>query len=172
MIMFEGLHIEIAANRSLGTLLENSGWTSAIVEAGVASSGAAESFLKVSSVTKTRQAHQITACSLHTLMNEAYQDYCSEDSAESSLTFEDWCGMRKQQSPKFKFWHMVLDMQLVLFLLIRSFREGNFDLYREALSELIPYFFAQLGAISDQFEGFEMKAFPGRTDLANIRPAQ
>jgi peptide/nickel transport system substrate-binding protein len=30
---------------------------------------------------------------------------------------------------------------------------------------VIPYFFAQFGAISDQFEGFELKAFAGRTDL-------
>jgi peptide/nickel transport system substrate-binding protein len=37
---------------------------------------------------------------------------------------------------------------------------------------IIPYFFAQLGAISADFEGFQMKAFPGRTDLALIRPAQ
>jgi peptide/nickel transport system substrate-binding protein len=36
---------------------------------------------------------------------------------------------------------------------------------------IIPYFFAQLGAISDRFTGFDMKAFPGRTDLAAIRPA-
>ena len=33
-------------------------------------------------------------------------------------------------------------MELVIFLLIRSFREANFSLYCEALSELIPYFFA------------------------------
>ncbi len=33
---------------------------------------------------------------------------------------------------------------------------------------LIPYFFAQLGAISDQFENFEMKAFAGRTDFRNV----
>jgi peptide/nickel transport system substrate-binding protein len=37
---------------------------------------------------------------------------------------------------------------------------------------IIPYFFAQLGAISDQFEGFELQAFAGRTDLSNIRPVQ
>ncbi len=30
---------------------------------------------------------------------------------------------------------------------------------------IIPYFFAQFGAINDQFEGFEMKAFPGRSDF-------
>ncbi len=33
---------------------------------------------------------------------------------------------------------------------------------------LIPYFFAQLGAINDQFENFEMKAFAGRTDFRDI----
>ncbi len=33
---------------------------------------------------------------------------------------------------------------------------------------LVPYFFAQLGAIDDQFENFEMKAFAGRTDFRDI----
>jgi peptide/nickel transport system substrate-binding protein len=33
---------------------------------------------------------------------------------------------------------------------------------------IIPYFFATLGAISDQFQGFEMKPFPGRSDLAAV----
>lgn len=37
---------------------------------------------------------------------------------------------------------------------------------------IVPYFFAQLGAISDQFSDFNMKDFAGRTDLAAIRPAQ
>jgi peptide/nickel transport system substrate-binding protein len=37
---------------------------------------------------------------------------------------------------------------------------------------IIPYFFPQLGAISDNFTGFELKAFAGRTDLTTIRPAQ
>ncbi|MCB9134306.1 MAG: ABC transporter substrate-binding protein [Anaerolineales bacterium] len=33
---------------------------------------------------------------------------------------------------------------------------------------IIPYYFAQFGAISDQFEGFELKAFAGRTDFRSI----
>ena len=37
---------------------------------------------------------------------------------------------------------MVLDMELAIFILIRSFREGNVDLYRYALYDMIPYFFA------------------------------
>lgn len=41
VVMFGGLHIEMSALRSLGALLQDSGWTSSLVEAGVASSGTA-----------------------------------------------------------------------------------------------------------------------------------
>ena len=37
---------------------------------------------------------------------------------------------------------------------------------------IIPYFFAQLGAIRNNFEGFELQAFAGRTDLAAVRQSQ
>jgi peptide/nickel transport system substrate-binding protein len=33
---------------------------------------------------------------------------------------------------------------------------------------IIPYFFSQLGAISDQLQGFEMKPFVGRSDLRTV----
>ncbi|MCA9976837.1 MAG: ABC transporter substrate-binding protein [Anaerolineales bacterium] len=33
---------------------------------------------------------------------------------------------------------------------------------------IIPYYFAQFGAISDQFDGFTLKAFAGRTDFRTI----
>ena len=99
MIMFGGLHIEMAALRSMGTLLRGSGWTSAIVEAEVASFGTAESYLSASSVTRTRQAHQITVCSLYKLMKKAYHDYCCEESGISDKTFEDWCEQRRKESP-------------------------------------------------------------------------
>ena len=38
VIMFGGLHIEMAVLNSIRTLLQKSGWTEAIVEAGIASS--------------------------------------------------------------------------------------------------------------------------------------
>lgn len=36
---------------------------------------------------------------------------------------------------------------------------------------IVPYYFAQFGAISDQFEGFELKAFAGRTDFRDVHVA-
>jgi peptide/nickel transport system substrate-binding protein len=37
---------------------------------------------------------------------------------------------------------------------------------------IIPYYFAQFGAISDGFEGFELKAFAGRTDFRDVQLAE
>jgi len=54
VVMFGGLHIEMALWSTVGDLLEGSGWTTALIEAEVASSGIAESFLKVSHLTRTR----------------------------------------------------------------------------------------------------------------------
>ncbi|CAE1171218.1 unnamed protein product [Acanthosepion pharaonis] len=42
VIMFVGLHIEMTALKSIGSMLADSGWTSALVEADVASSGTAD----------------------------------------------------------------------------------------------------------------------------------
>ena len=59
-----------------------------------------------------------------------------------SLTFEKWCDACKKECPQFQFWLLILNMELTIFTMIRSFREGNFALYLESLAELIPYFFA------------------------------
>ena len=58
------LHIELAALRSIGNLLQNSGWTGALAKAEVV-------FMAAASITRTRQMYQITACSFYKLMNEA-----------------------------------------------------------------------------------------------------
>ena len=58
VIMFGGLHIEMAALRYFGTILQSSDWTGNIIEADIASRGTTESFLPASSVTRTIQAHR------------------------------------------------------------------------------------------------------------------
>ena len=93
LVMFDGLHIEMAALKSLGALLRDSGWTGALVEAGVVSSGTAESHLSVSSVTKTHQMHQVTASSLFNLLKAACNEYFNEqaDNLVNVLGLEGWC---------------------------------------------------------------------------------
>ncbi len=144
LIMFGELHIEMAALRSLGTILQDSGWTGVIVEAGVASSGTAESYLSALSVTRTRQIHQVTACCLKMLQREAYDYYTREQTEQDhiALSFEDWCEKRRTESPHFEFWELVPLMELVTFSLIRSFREGDIGLYCQSLTGIISFSFA------------------------------
>ena len=66
VVMLGGMHVEMAAGRGCAAVL---------VKAGVASFGIAESFITASGNTRTRQMHQITACSLYKLIQAAYTDY-------------------------------------------------------------------------------------------------
>ena len=47
----------------------------------------------------------------------------------------------EHKSPQFKFWFLIYRMELTILILIWSFREANFRLYRESLFEPIPYLF-------------------------------
>ena len=138
--MFGGLHIEMAAlNSIIGTLLHHSGWTSARVKEGIVSSGTAEAYLSASSVTRTRQAHQITACCLYKLRKSACDRYSRDASKvqETFLTLKS--GVRNEDSrvPQFAVWILILAMELAILTLIRSFREADFVLYRKVMPDLI-----------------------------------
>lgn len=58
-VMMGSLHIEMASLRAVGTLLENSGWVEALVDAKVTTQGRAESMLRGSHVTRTRYVHEV-----------------------------------------------------------------------------------------------------------------
>lgn len=59
VIMFGGLHIEMAMLTLLGDWLEDSCWRNALIQANIASSGTANSFIHASHVTKVRHTHQV-----------------------------------------------------------------------------------------------------------------
>ena len=142
VVMFGGLYIEMAAFKVLGEWLETSGWTHALSQAEVASSGTADSFLKASHVTKTRRAHQVTACSLFILLHTAYNEYTLECINETPLDFASWCAKMSAEKPQFQFWYLTLLLELDVFTFIRLIREDNFGLYLASLTKLIPWFFS------------------------------
>ena len=84
-MMCGGLHIEMNAFKVLGDLLVSSRWTGALTQANIATSGTADSYLKVSHLTRTRHAHQVTASALYILLHKAYTDYCSSQEGTESL---------------------------------------------------------------------------------------
>jgi len=124
----------------LGNWLEGSGWADALVQAEIAGSGTAESFIHASHVTKTRHAHQVTAASLYQLLQHAYSEHCGSESTPK--IFEDWCQQRVSESVHFDFWLKTLSLEILLLMYIRSMREGNFQLYVETLALLLPWMFA------------------------------
>ena len=143
VIMLGGLHIEMAAFKVLGNWLDGSGWASVIADAGVASTGVADSFIKASHLTRTRRAHQITAASLSILQNNAYCKYQEplENSAEM-LGFKDWKDKMSSEHPQFHYWCLVLELELCVLQFVRSLREANFKHYVESLAQLAPWMFS------------------------------
>lgn len=93
-------------------------------------------------VTKTRHAHQVTAASIHTLLHRAYAEYKHEVAAETNvLSLEQWCEVRAQESVQFYYWLKTVSLEIVMLLYVRSIREGNFQLYLESLTEIVPWMF-------------------------------
>ena len=140
VIMLGSLHVEMAFQKVLGQWLEGSGWVESLIDSGVASHGRADSFLKACHVTRTRRAHQITACALHILLQEAYESYC--ETTDSPSAMYEWCSRQKTEYPTFYYWMTVLDLQLLLLVFITSLRDGDFNLYVQSLIKMMPWFFA------------------------------
>ena len=133
----------MAGLKVIGDWLEDCGLVEAIVQAKIASAGTADSFVKVSHVTRTRRAHQVTASSLHILLKRSYTQYIeSMESGSQPEELEKWCNRRKQESPHFKFWYTALQLELLIFICVKSLRTANFPLYIECLIQLAPWFFS------------------------------
>lgn len=143
LIMFGGLHIEIAAFRVLGDWLEGSGWTTAIQTAGIATSGVADSLIKVTHLTRARHAHQVTVAALFTLMHQAFDKYREAvPTGETPMDIKAWCEKMSAEQPQFKYWSTVLEMELCILRLVGSIRRANFGEYLESLGQLLPWMFS------------------------------
>ena len=130
LVMLGGLHIKMNAFKVLGDLLDGSGWIGALTQANTASSGSAGSYLKMSHVTRTRHAHQVTASSLYILLHKAYSEYNStQEDVEILKSFEEWCEVSAKASLQFFFWFTFLQLQLRVMLFVRALRESDFNLY-------------------------------------------
>ena len=136
VVMMGGLHREMAMWSTFGSYLEGSGWTTALIQAGVASSGTAENFLKASHLTRTRYAHlQVPALALSKFQEMAYI------STDGSMPKEAWRETMKKCSPMFHYWDTILYLEILGNLFVRAHREKKFSLYLDVLKEIVPWFF-------------------------------
>ena len=93
-----------------------------------------------SHVTRSRYAHQVTAGSLKILRDCAYQQY--HENEQNALSFEAWCEKQCKEQPQFKYWTIVLYLELLYLQFIRSIRERNFKMYIQTLIQIVPWLFA------------------------------
>ena len=134
LVIFGGLHLEMCMWNMLGDYLACSGWTTALTDAGIATCGTADSFLKSSHLTRT--PHQITCVALHELQQEAFVLLADGES------FEQWRRDMVKESPTFQYWDTILFIEISVLIFVRAHREKNFPLYVEALESIMGYFFA------------------------------
>ena len=144
VIMFGGLHIEMAALKTLGDWLRGSGWVQALIQAEITTPGTADSFLQAAHVVRTRRVHQITIAALYILQHRAYDHYRTTYSGDEKdlLGFQQWSSHREQICPQFQYWKAVMEMEICVLVFIRSLRLASFTMYLDALTELTPWFFA------------------------------
>ena len=101
--------------------------------------GVADSMTSATNVDRTTYAHQVTATSLSTLTNNAYEDYSHLVQVPTKL--DDWIN-KNLEHPTFQYRYTTMEFELLFFTFMRSLREGNFQLYIESLISLAPWMFA------------------------------
>lgn len=104
-------------------------YSSALVQADVMTSGKADAVLKASHITRSRYAHQVSACALFILQRKAYAQEKENSDNQCNEEFETWVVNQEKAYPQFKYWSTTLELELLVFELIRSIREGMVFLY-------------------------------------------
>ena len=58
------------------------------------------------------------------------------------LSLKDWYSSRAELYPHFKFWLLILQLELAVVVYVRAIREGDFKLYVDPLTKIVPSFYA------------------------------
>ena len=74
--------------------------------------------LKASHVTRTQRPHQVTASSLYLLLKRAYTEYSKD--LEHVMSLEDWHTITANESPQFRFWSIILNLELHVMIYVRA----------------------------------------------------
>ena len=98
-------------------------------EAGVATAGVADSFLKVSHLTRTRRSHQITALVLSKLQQDAWKTAMRSKATNKQILFEEWHQSMIKKYPTFQYRDIILEFEILVMIFVRSHRVNNFELY-------------------------------------------
>ena len=124
----------------MGKIFRRSGWKTVLSQADILSSGRAHSTLSGHHIKRTRYVHQVSLVLQSLLKINAYTEYTSP--INDHKTFDVWNKKQSDEIHMFKYWSLVIDVDLLMCLFVRSLREGDFHLYVQVCDELCPWFYA------------------------------
>ena len=130
------LHIEQNFIKAIGDWLEGSGWTKIYEYSTISTLGRTDSFLTcsgVSGIKRARYANQVTLSALITLATDAFR------SQSEYSSYKEWQENISNKSVTAKYWFTVIELQVLLFMFIRSLRESNFDMFIRCFEEMLPW---------------------------------
>ena len=64
------------------------------------------------------------------------------DECDEELEFDDWCQQQAKTCPQFDYWATVLQLELAVLVYVRSLRQGSFQMYLDAWTDLATWFHA------------------------------
>ena len=130
------MHIEKNFLEAIGKWLNGSGWKEIYEYSTITTAGKADALLKCagkSGIKRARYAQQVTLATLQSLSRESFRDQ------SEFLTFDAWQKNMEAESATAKFWFTVINMDIILFMFVRSLRETDFELFRKCLEEMKPW---------------------------------
>ena len=93
------------------------------------------SVVDVNEIKRARYTLHITLCSLFKLLDEAMPD------TPTDMSPYNWLEQKSNASSSCLYWKLVIDLELIILMYIRSIREGDFKLHIEVLYLLLSWFF-------------------------------
>ncbi len=124
LVTLGAMHTEKMLWGVSGDWLDGSGWTTALTNSGISTSGRAQSFIGVNHICRTRYMHQVSVAALYILIKMAYERYVDEATTDDDpdgdsndptpLPFDEW---RKQlciKQPQADYWFKSMELDLLI----------------------------------------------------------
>ena len=110
--MLGGLHIEKFLLEIHGQLIAGSGLAQFLDQAKVSITGARNVVVNVSQITSAQYLLQVCLCTEYKAMRVVF------DSSESTNDIQDWMEKKASESPKFHYWKIIFDLQILILMFI------------------------------------------------------
>ena len=131
-----GLHIEQSLLVVHGEVVSGSGLAEILENNDLSLIGTSTAILDVNNIKRSRYCLQVSLCAIYKKLKEAHIG------SNSPLPIFEWLEQRIQVSEMCYYWKIIIDLQVLILIFVRSIREGNFHLYMESLWVALKWFFA------------------------------